>query len=52
MRTLADGRGLAKVSPITRAIVNGEEDLSQWAEEELERGARRGPDGKFRKPPV
>jgi hypothetical protein len=52
MRVLADGRGLAKVSKTTVAIVNGTEDLSEWTEEELQRGARRGSDGRFRKPPV
>jgi hypothetical protein len=51
VRELADGRGLMKVSPMTRAILNGEEDLSAWSEEELIRGTRRGKDGRFRKAP-
>jgi hypothetical protein len=34
------------------AILTGKEDLSQWSDEELERGQRRGKDGKFRKPPT
>lgn len=51
VRELADGRGLMKVSPMTRAILNGEEDLTAWGEEELRRGVRRGKDGRFRKGP-
>lgn len=51
VRELADGRGLMKVSPTTRAILNGEEDLSAWSEEELRRGVRKGKDGRFRRAP-
>jgi hypothetical protein len=51
VRELADGRGLVKISPVTRAVIDGTEDLSTWSDEELERGIRRGRDGKFRKPP-
>lgn len=51
MKKTADGRGLARVSRTTVAIINGDDDLSTWSEEELERGARRGSDGRFRKKP-
>ena len=52
VRKLSDGRGLMRVSPTTRAILEGEEDLSVWSEEELIRGVRRGRDGRFRKAPL
>jgi hypothetical protein len=47
MRTLQDGRGLIKVSPITAAIVNGQEDLSTWTDEELERGQKGDKNGRW-----
>ncbi len=40
-----------RISPVTKAIIDGTEDLSTWTQEELERGIRRGQDGRFRKPP-
>jgi hypothetical protein len=52
VRVTADGRGLARVSKTNVAIINGDEDLSTWDDEELERGIRRGPDGRFRRPPI
>lgn len=52
MRTAHDGRGIMRVSATTARIINGTDDLSEWSEEELERGARRGKDGRFRKKPV
>jgi hypothetical protein len=52
MRKTADGRGFARVSATSVAVINGEDDLSTWDDEELERGMRRGKDGRFRKPPV
>lgn len=52
VKTAKDGRGIVRVSSTTARIINGQEDLSQWSEQELERGARRGADGRFRKMPV
>lgn len=52
MRILADGRGLAKVSPITAGIINGTIDVSEWSDEELIRGQRKNKRGKWDgKPP-
>lgn len=47
-----DGTSSMQVSRTTTAILTGREDLSEWSDEELERGQRRGKDGKFRKPPT
>lgn len=52
MRVLKSGRGLATVAKTQVGVINGDEDLGTWTEEELERGQRRGSDGRFRKPPV
>lgn len=52
VKTKQDGRGIVQVSKLTARIMNGQEDLSTWSEEELERGSRRGSDGKFRRPPT
>jgi hypothetical protein len=51
VRELADGRGLVKLSVAQTRILNGDEDLSSWTEAELEYGAKRGKDGRFRKKP-
>jgi hypothetical protein len=47
MKVLADGRGRAKVSKTTVAIVNGDLDISVWSDEELLRGQRKNKNGKW-----
>jgi hypothetical protein len=42
-RKRKDGRSTITVSPITTAILHGDEDLSAWTDEELVRGQRRSP---------
>jgi len=51
-KQLKDGRALMTVSAKTAAILNGEEDLSAWDDEELLRGQRKDRTGVFRgRPP-
>lgn len=47
VRALPDGRATLKVSPTTVAILNGEEDLSAWSDEELIRGQRKAKNGRW-----
>ena len=51
-KQLKDGRALMTVSAKTAAILNGDEDLSAWDDEELLRGQRKDRGGYFRgRPP-
>jgi len=51
-KQLKDGRALMTVSAKTAAILNGDEDLSAWDDEELLRGQRKDRSGSFRgRPP-
>jgi hypothetical protein len=51
VRARKDGRGRIDVSAKTVAILNGEEDLSVWSDEELIRGQRKAKNGKWVGPP-
>lgn len=51
VRAKKDGRGIIGISAKTVAILNGEEDLSVWSDEELIRGQRKGKNGKWVGPP-
>lgn len=47
VKELGDGRGRLRVSPSTVAILNGDEDLSLWSDEELIRGQRKDKNGRW-----
>ena len=47
MKARLDGRGRIDVSAKTVAIINGEEDLSVWSDEELIRGQRKDKNGRW-----
>jgi hypothetical protein len=47
MKKRADGRGVAIVSSTSRAIADGEVDLSDWTDRELLEGRRADRNGKF-----